>query len=60
MIAVLQRVRSAAVTADGVPTGRIGEGLFILLGVLTGDTEEDARRLAEKIAKLRIFCDADG
>ena len=60
MIAVLQRVRSAAVTADGVPTGRIGEGLFILLGVLTGDTEEDARLLAEKIAKLRIFCDAEG
>ncbi len=57
MIAVLQRVKKAAVTADGVPTGRIGEGLFILLGVLSGDGEEDCRLLAEKIAKLRIFSD---
>ena len=59
MIAVLQRVKSASVTADGAPAGRIGAGLLILLGVLHGDTEEDARLLAEKIAKLRIFCDAD-
>ena len=59
MIAVLQRVKSAAVTADGAHAGRIGAGLLILLGVLNGDTEEDARLLAEKIAKLRIFCDAD-
>ena len=59
MIAVLQRVKSASVTADGAPAGRIGAGLLILLGVLHGDTEEDARLLAEKISKLRIFCDAD-
>ncbi len=57
MIAVLQRVKRAAVTADGIPTGRIGAGLFILLGVLQGDGEEDCRLLAEKIAKLRIFTD---
>lgn len=57
MIAVLQRVKKAAVTADGVPTGSIREGLFVLLGVLEGDREEDARLLAEKIAKLRIFTD---
>lgn len=57
MIAVLQRVKRAAVTADGVPTGEIGVGLMILLGVLSGDTEADARLLAEKIAKLRIFSD---
>ena len=57
MIAVLQRVKNAAVTADGVFSGAIDGGLMILLGVLTGDTEEDARLLAEKIAKLRIFTD---
>ncbi len=57
MIAVLQRVLSASVIADGESAGSIGEGLFILLGVLDGDTEEDARLLAEKIAKLRIFTD---
>ena len=57
MIAVLQRVKNAAVTADGVPTGAIDAGLMILLGVLSGDTEQDAMLLAEKIAKLRIFTD---
>ena len=57
MIAVLQRVKNAAVTADGAFSGAIEGGLMILLGVLSGDTEEDARLLAEKIAKLRIFTD---
>ncbi len=57
MIAVLQRVRSASVVADGEPAGRIEHGLFILLGVLEGDTERDALFLAEKIGKLRIFTD---
>ncbi len=57
MIAVLQRVKRAAVTADGVLAGRIEKGLFVLLGVLEGDQEEDCRLLAEKIAKLRIFSD---
>lgn len=57
MIAVLQRVEQASVIADGVPAGAIGQGLFILLGVLSGDGEEDARLLADKIARLRIFTD---
>ncbi len=57
MIAVLQRVEHASVVSDGVPTGSIEHGLFLLLGVLEGDDAEDARLLAEKIAKLRIFCD---
>ena len=60
MIAVLQRIRSASVTADGVPSGSVGEGLYILLGVVNGDAEADAERLAEKIAKLRIFSDSQG
>ena len=57
MIAVIQRVNSAMVIADGVESGRIGKGLYILLGVLKGDTTLDADRLADKISKLRIFSD---
>lgn len=57
MIAVIQRVNSATVVADGVESGRIGKGLYILLGVEKGDTEHDAELLASKISKLRIFCD---
>lgn len=57
MIAVLQRVEHASVVSDGVGTGAIGRGLFILLGVLSGDCEQDALLLAEKIAKMRIFTD---
>ena len=60
MIAVLQRVTRAAVTADGIPSGACGAGFLILLGVLEGDTEEEARLLAEKIAKFRIFSDEIG
>ena len=60
MRAVVQRVRSASVSVGGEEVGRIGPGLMILLGVRKGDTEADARWLAEKIAGLRIFEDADG
>ena len=56
MRAVLQRVAHASVT----PGGSIGPGLCILLGVADGDTEADARRLAEKAAKLRVFENEDG
>lgn len=57
MKAVLQRVTRASVKVEGNIVGSCGEGLMILLGVATGDSEEDARFLAEKICKLRIFCD---
>ena len=57
MIAVLQRVNRARVIADGALSGEIGKGLYILLGVELGDTEECATALAEKISKLRIFTD---
>ncbi len=60
MRAVIQRVSSAAVVADGIPSGSIGEGLLILLGVLKGDEKLDAELLAAKIAKLRIFSDENG
>lgn len=60
MIAVIQRVKRAEVYADGVMSGKIGEGLYILLGVMRADTEEDAVALSEKISKLRIFSDENG
>ena len=60
MTAVLQRINSATVIADGEPTSSVGRGLYILLGVETGDEPRDAELLAEKISKLRIFCDENG
>ena len=60
MTAVLQIVKNAKVIADGEFSGEISNGLYILLGVENGDTEQDAFLLAEKIAKLRIFADENG
>lgn len=60
MTAVIQRVNSAIVYADGEKSGEIGKGLYILLGVEQGDDEDDARLLSAKISKLRIFCDEGG
>lgn len=59
MKAVLQRVTSASVLADGIPTGQIQKGLMILLGVAASDNEAHAALLAEKTAHLRIFSDAN-
>jgi len=60
MKAVIQRVNASAVTVDGEVVGRIGAGLNILLGVVNGDTEQEAELLAGKVARLRIFCDEEG
>lgn len=60
MKAIIQRCSSASVIADGVPSGKIGKGFMILLGVLKGDGTEDAELLAEKISKLRVFDDDNG
>ncbi len=60
MLAILQRIRSASVVADGEQFSQCGRGFLILLGVSAEDTEEDARLLAEKIAKLRVFQDEAG
>ena len=60
MRAVIQRVSSASVISDGEPTGAIGQGMLILLGVETGDTQEELEWLVRKVAGLRIFSDADG
>jgi D-tyrosyl-tRNA(Tyr) deacylase len=60
MRAVVQRVSRAEVRVDQEVVGQIGTGLLVLLGVAADDTEEDTSYLAEKIAGLRIFEDADG
>ena len=58
--AVVQRVREASVSVAGEVVATCGPGLVILLGIAAGDTEEDADRLAGKIARLRVFENADG
>jgi D-tyrosyl-tRNA(Tyr) deacylase len=60
MRVVVQRVLRAKVTIAGNTVGDIGAGLTVLLGVTHADTPEQAQWLAEKIAGLRIFNDADG
>jgi D-tyrosyl-tRNA(Tyr) deacylase len=60
MIAVIQRVNSSHVEVDGKIVGKIGKGLNILLGVEKGDTEEDIKKLLNKIPYLRIFEDEKG
>lgn len=56
----MQRVSRASVTVNGQVAGEIGRGLVIFVGVARGDTEEDARYLAEKAIGLRIFPDEEG
>jgi D-tyrosyl-tRNA(Tyr) deacylase len=60
MRAVVQRVLRSSVTVDGEIVGQIERGLLVLLGVHRNDTPEQARWLADKVAGLRIFQDADG
>ena len=60
MKAVVQRVLSASVTIDGTLTAAIEKGLLILIGVEVGDTEKDARYIADKCVGLRIFDDENG
>jgi len=60
MRAVVTRVRSASVSIDGAETARIGRGFLVLLGVAAGDTEADAKKLADKVCGLRVFEDENG
>ena len=57
---IVQRVKHASVTVEGDKISEIGSGLLVLVGVSHGDTLFDARFLAGKTAKLRIFEDNDG
>jgi D-tyrosyl-tRNA(Tyr) deacylase len=58
--AVVQRVKKASVSVNGEITGKINEGVVVLLGVGEGDSSADAEYLAEKTANLRIFEDEKG
>ena len=51
----MQRVAKARVVVGGEVVGEIGPGLCVLLGVAHDDHEAAAQRLAEKVARLRIF-----
>ncbi|MFM7742426.1 MAG: D-aminoacyl-tRNA deacylase [Verrucomicrobiota bacterium] len=57
---VLQRVRNAAVSVDGVVSGSIGLGYLLLVGIATGDDEATVRRLAAAVAKARLMPDSQG
>jgi D-tyrosyl-tRNA(Tyr) deacylase len=56
---VLQRVGRARVEVDGRVVGQISTGLVALIGVTHADTPDDARRLADKTAALRVFSDGE-
>jgi D-tyrosyl-tRNA(Tyr) deacylase len=60
MRAVIQRVKSARVDAEGRTAGEIGPGLLVFLGVERGDGEADLEYICSKVAGLRIFEDAEG
>lgn len=60
MRVVLQRVKQASVTVEEKVVGRIGSGVLILLGIEAADTVEDTEWLCGKIARMRIFNDAEG
>ncbi len=60
MTVVIQRVLSCNIKIDGACVSEIGAGLLLLVGIKSGDTTADADKMAEKIAKLRIFEDENG
>lgn len=57
MKALIQRVKSASVTIDGLLYSKIGQGLLVFLGVEKGDDKLNAEKMADKLSKLRIFED---
>lgn len=60
MRALVQRVSEARVSVGGAVIGEIGEGLVVLVCAMDGDDEARAERMAARIARLRIFRDAEG
>jgi D-aminoacyl-tRNA deacylase len=58
--AVVQRVSEASVAVAGEVTGTVGRGLCVFVGVGQGDSEQDARWMADKVVSLRIFEDEQG
>lgn len=60
MRCVVQRVSRASVTVEEKIAGQVEKGYMVLVGVETGDTEQDMRYCAEKVAGLRVFEDENG
>ncbi len=60
MRAVIQRVTRASVTIEEKEKAKIGNGFLVLLGIEDADSTDDVSWLAGKIAKLRVFSDAEG
>ena len=60
MIGLVQRVSQAQVSVAGQVVGRIGPGLLLLVCAEPADTELQARKLLDKLLKLRIFADDGG
>jgi D-tyrosyl-tRNA(Tyr) deacylase len=60
MIALIQRVTHASVTVDEKTIGEIDQGLLVLLAIEPEDTEEKAKRMAQRVAGYRVFNDANG
>lgn len=60
MRALIQRVTRASVTVAGEEVAAIGPGMLVLVGVGEDDRPDDADRLADKTARLRIFADPEG
>jgi len=58
--AIVQRVSSASVVVEGRTVGQIGVGLLLLVAAHRDDTEENARKLADRVRGLRIFNDEEG
>lgn len=59
MISVIQRVKRAEVSIDDHCVGRVGQGLVALVAVEKGDTDKQAKRLAERLLSYRVFADHD-
>lgn len=60
MRAVVQRVSRASVTTAGECAGSVDRGFLVLLGVESGDAEDDAAYISDKISGLRVFEDDGG
>ena len=60
MRVIVQRVKEASVTIAGELKSSIGEGMLVLVGVQSDDSEEDIKWLCNKITGLRIFDDSEG
>ena len=55
MKALIQRVQKASVKVEHKTVGQINEGISILLGIGTSDTEKDINYIVNKVLNIRIF-----